>query len=191
MPVRSGDGLRLQRGEVLKPDGSRGMVRRWDASWRLASPVDFLKRKCPAKASVSRGVGSSRGGWTGPRTSGWGVAKGSGVAKARVGSSLTVWKHEGWGRPLQGIRADRGPTYPMLVEVVSGLGKGETPELHGSTQHTFLPVPSPPCADIMMRLCDGGGGWRAVWEDRRVARRCPAVGLVRVCSSGSRAPMRQ
>ena len=44
----------------------------------------------------------------------------------------------------------------MLVEVVSGLGKGETPELHGSTQHTSLPVPSPPCADIMMMLCDGG-----------------------------------
>jgi len=36
------------------------------------------------------------------------------------------------------------PTFPLLVEAVSGLFRGESPDLHWITPHEALPVPSTP-----------------------------------------------
>lgn len=68
-----------------------------------------------------------------------------------------------WRKRSQGTRSEKGnrwvervlslrhtcrirgrPTFPILVEAISCLFKGETPDLSWITQHEFLPVPSAP-----------------------------------------------
>jgi transposase len=68
-----------------------------------------------------------------------------------------------WRKRSQGTRSEKGnrwvervlslrhtcrirerPTFPVLVEAVSYLFKGEKPDLSWLTQHAFLPVPSTP-----------------------------------------------
>jgi transposase len=47
--------------------------------------------------------------------------------------------------PLRHTCRIRGrPTFPLLVEAIACLFKGETPDLHWITQHASLPVPSTP-----------------------------------------------
>ena len=131
-----------------------GQWRAWEARcWPLLRPHTLREAKAGTLARRLARAGASLGllrdvhgvaatptmAERAHRLGGWGRHRSQGPGSEQ--GQRWVERGRAW-RPPGRIRGR--PTFPLLVDAVAGLCKGEPPDRGGRTQHDSLPVPSTP-----------------------------------------------